>query len=218
MTLKAVILDFDFTLVDSSRGFIECHDYACRELALPPVAARDSMAMMGTPLAGAFRLLFDATHHYLVEDYLRCWQSRADEVMTQLTEVFAETPEALARLKRDGLLLGIVSQKLRRRIDAVLERESLTKWFDVIVGGGDISALKPDPEGLRLATLRLGVDPAEALYVGDTTIDALAAANAAMPFVAVLSGVTPLEAFEPFQRLAVIESIAGLPDVCRSLS
>ncbi len=56
------------------------------------------------------------------------------------------------------------------------------------------------------------------MYVGDTVIDAQAAANAGVPFVAVLSGVTPREAFAPFEKVAVLPNVGDLPDLCRSLS
>ena len=218
MTLRAVIFDFDFTLVDSSRGFIACHDFACRELSLPEVAPQASMAMMGTPLAEAFRLLFPEEHHPLTNEYVRLWQLRADEVMTDLTETYPDAHPTITELREQGLGLGIVSQKLRRRIEAVLERDGMAVCFDAVVGGEDITAFKPDPEGLLKAAQRLGVRPAEAIYVGDTVIDAQAAANAGLPFVAVVSGVTPAEAFEQFNALAVLPGIAGLSDLCRSWS
>jgi phosphoglycolate phosphatase len=218
MKLRAVIFDFDFTLVDSSRGFIDCHDYACRQLALPPLGAETSMAMMGTPLLEAFKILYPEEHHSLAEDYVRLWQMRADEVMTDLTELYPHAPDTMAELRRQGLGLGIVSQKLRRRIEAVLGRDGLAGAFDVVVGGEDISDFKPHPEGLRKAMAGLDVTPEEAIYAGDTVIDAQAAANAGVAFVAVLSGVTPAAAFAPFDTLAVLPGIEGLPELCRSLS
>jgi phosphoglycolate phosphatase len=218
VNLRAVVFDFDFTLVDSSRGFIDCHDFACRELSLEPVGAEASMAMMGTPLHEAFRLLFPDEHHTLADDYVRLWQLRADEVMTDLTEVYPDAPRTIANLRKDGRTLGIVSQKLRRRIEAVLEREGLAGCFEAVIGGDDMRAFKPDPEGLLMACERLGARPPEAIYVGDTVIDGQAAANAGVPFVAVLSGVTPAAAFEPIPRLATLGDISALPDLCRRLS
>lgn len=218
MTLRAVIFDFDFTLVDSSRGFIDCHDYACRALELTPLGPEASMAMMGTPLAEAFRLLFPEQPHGLTEDYVRLWQLRADEVMTDLTEMYPDAPRTIAGLREQGLRLAIVSQKLRRRIEAVLERDGMGNCFEAVIGGDDMSAFKPDPEGLLMACKRLDARPGQALYVGDTVIDAQVAANAGVPFVAVLSGVTNATAFEEMPKLAVLNGISGLPDLCRRLS
>jgi phosphoglycolate phosphatase len=215
--LQAVIFDFDFTLADSSHGFIECHGYACEALALPPITDMQAMAMMGTPLDEAFRVLFPPEHHRLAEDYVRLWQARADEVMTGLTEMFPDAGRVLSEIRSLGLKTGIVSQKLRYRIEKVLARDGLSDFFDVLLGGGDISAFKPDPEGILTALAGVGTAPQHAVYVGDTVIDAQAATNAGVGFVGVLSGVTPAAAFEPFDTLAVLDGIAALPGLCRSL-
>jgi phosphoglycolate phosphatase len=217
VSLRAVIFDFDFTLVDSARGFVECHGYACRALSLPAITDIQAMAMMGTPLHDAFRTLFEERHHGLADDYVRLWQLRADEVMTGLTEVYPHAGPALRDLRAQGLKTGIVSQKLRHRIEAVLDREGLATSFDTVVGGGDISRFKPDPEGLLLAIERLGVASEDATYVGDTVIDAQAAANAGVPFVAVLTGVTSAAAFAGLPSIAILEDISRLPELCRSL-
>ncbi len=118
MTLRAVVFDFDFTLVDSSKGFIECYHHAAERLGLTPAPDLTSMAMIGTPLADAFRLLYPAQPRDAGPEFVRLWQERADEVMTRLTYTFDETPMALMVLRATGLKLGIVSQKLRRRIEA----------------------------------------------------------------------------------------------------
>ncbi len=162
MTLRAVIFDFDFTLVDSSRGFIESHAHACAALGLPPIADVQAMAMMGTPLHQAFRASFETEHHHLADDYVRHWQARADEVMTGLTEMFAEAPATVMALRAAGLKTGIVSQKRRHRIETVLRRDGMFEAFDVIIGGDDMRAFKPDPEGILKATDHVGVTAAEA--------------------------------------------------------
>ena len=57
--------------------------------------------------------------------------------------------------------------------------------------------------------------PGETVYVGDTVADAAAAREAGAPFVAVLSGMTLPEAFEPFPCMAVLPSVAELPALLR---
>ena len=81
----------------------------------------------------------------------------------------------------------------------------------MVVGGEDVSAHKPDPEGLLLAAARLGRDPSEILYVGDSVTDAETARRAAVCFAAVLSGVTPAAAFAEYGPCAVLDSLPQLP-------
>jgi phosphoglycolate phosphatase len=110
------------------------------------------------------------------------------------------------------MVLGIVSTKFRYRIETILEREGLLAPFEVIVGGEDVAAHKPDPTGLLAAIERVGGSTSDSLYVGDSVTDAETAKRAAIPFVAVLSGVTPKDAFEYHPVLQFLEDVSGLPD------
>ena len=212
---SAVIFDFDLTLVDSSAGFLDCHAFAARTLGLPLPEPATILGTIGTPLPLAYPRLVGDRHPELVDEYIRLYQARADAVMTGLTVTLPGVRATLIALREARLPLAIVSQKLRYRIEAVLERDALRDFFSTLIGGEDLTALKPDPEGLLKAATGLGVAPAAALYVGDTLIDAEAAKRAGMPFVAVLSGVTPAEAFSAYEVRAVLDSVAGLPTLLR---
>ena len=82
--------------------------------------------------------------------------------------------------------------------------------FSVIVGGDNVAEHKPDPEGLLNAAKSLGAEPAEVIYVGDSTTDAKAAARAGMQFVAVLSGVTEAHEFEEFEPLKILPHVGEI--------
>ena len=145
------------------------------------------------------------------EEFLRLFVERADEVMVEATTLFEPVPGVIQSLKARDIGLGIVSQKYRRRIETILERESLLDYFDVIVGGEDMDAFKPDPSGLLTALDRLGGSPTNSLYVGDSVTDAETAKRADVPFAAVLSGVTSKESFNGYPTFGIIESISELP-------
>jgi len=209
--LRAAIFDFDLTLVDSRLGFADSHAYAIRALGLPDDAAKieESTALIGVPLPDAFRLLFPA-HEALTDAYVQVWQARADAVMTDLTSVLPGAVDAIRSLRDAGLALGIVSQKRRYRIEAVLRREGLLSAFEVIVGG-DAAGFKPDPGGLLLAMKRLGVAPEASIYAGDTVIDAETARRAGVPFVAILTGFATRADFAGYKPLALLDSVGELP-------
>jgi phosphoglycolate phosphatase len=209
---RAVVFDFDLTLADSSQGFIACHRFAASQFGLQEPAASAIATSIGTPLDIVFTRFYGEKHAGIGEGYIRAYQEHADRVMTDLTVMLPGAVDAVLRLRAAGLKLGIVSQKLRYRVEEVLRRESLLDCFGVVLGGDDIPAFKPDPRGLVLAieTLRAG---GEALYVGDTTIDAQAARNANVPFAAVLTGVTKAQEFQSYEPIWILESVAGLPDL-----
>lgn len=209
---RAVIFDFDFTLVDSSKGFLACHSHVQQALGLPMTDPSRALATIGMSLAEAFRYLYGPDYPNLVAEYVEAWQRRADDVMTDLTFLIHGAPETVRHLHEQGYRLAIVSQKLRYRIEEVLAREGLLDCFAAIIGGADMPRFKPEPDGLELAIRRSASTTANALYVGDTVIDAETATRAGVPFVAVLTGVTPAEAFIPHAPAGVLPSVVELAE------
>jgi HAD superfamily hydrolase (TIGR01509 family) len=93
------------------------------------------------------------------------------------------TRKALARLKAAGLLLGVVSNS-EGRVEKALEAAGLRKYFDVVVDSGVLGIEKPDPRIFQAALKALGVEPDEALYVGDLyEVDIVGARAAGMEAV-----------------------------------
>ena len=129
--------------------------------------------------------------------------------MVALAEFYPGVPQTVKALRGLGIQLAIVSQKTRRYIQPILEKENLLDSFEAIVGGGD-AAYKPDPEGLQLAIAQTDSAAENCLYVGDSVTDAETARRADIAFIAVLSGVTPRAAFEDYDAYAVLEDVSEL--------
>ena len=207
----AIVFDFDLTLVNSLEGFVESHAAAAASLGLTPPARETIARTIGTPLPDVFRWLYGPEQESLLDAWLRAYQARADEVMTDLTVFLDGIPAALRKLHNAGIKLGIVSQKLRYRVEDVLRRAGQLQAFAVVLGGDDVPALKPDPAGLRLALERLAVSNERALYVGDTSIDADTAQRAGVPFIAVLTGYATAAELDAFKPAASLASVTALP-------
>jgi phosphoglycolate phosphatase len=210
-----ILFDFDYTLADSSEGVIECVRFALRELGLPSVLPEAACQTIGLSLSDTLLKLAGPEHADRRTEFARLFVQRADQIMADKTVLLETVPDTIRLLKGRGMALGIVSTKYRRRIEAILRRESLLRPFDVIVGGEDVSRHKPDPEGLLLAMDRLSSSPEDTLYVGDSAADAEAAQRAAIPFVAVLSGVTPRDAFQNYAVYGILKSLSELPELGR---
>ena len=110
--------------------------------------------------------------------------------MTINTVLFLETKSVLLALKDAGAFIGIISTKYRFRIKELLDQHFPGNFFNIIVGGEDVKAAKPSPEGLLFAIKQLHATKAETLYIGDSTIDAATAKAAGVDFAGVTHGVT----------------------------
>ena len=209
MPIRTIIFDFDYTLVDSAQGTIDGVNFAFEKMGLP-IASDDAVRRtIGLSLPNILTALAGDAHAKSVDEFTRLFLQRADETMVALAEFYAEVPQTVKALQALGIRLAIVSQKTRRYIQPILEKENLLELFEVIVGGGD-AAFKPDPEGLRLAISQTGSVPANCLYVGDSVTDAETARRADIAFIAVLSGVTPRVVFKDYDVYAVLEDVSEL--------
>ncbi len=92
------------------------------------------------------------------------------------SRLFRETISTLQTLRELGAKIGLVTNTSRRAVDVVFKIHGLKEYFDVVVTRGDVTKLKPDPEGILLATRKLGVK--RFLVVGDLVLDVLAAKRA----------------------------------------
>lgn len=92
--------------------------------------------------------------------------------------------EVLRRLGRErDLGIGLLTNSGRDGALGLLERLDMGSLFDVVLCREDVPALKPSPHGLERMVARMG-GPARVLYVGDSWIDARAARDAGVSFVA----------------------------------
>ncbi len=205
-----VVFDFDYTLADSSPAVVECVTVALTEMGLAVPSEDTIRRTIGLSLPETLGRLAGDKHRHRAEEFRAFFRARSDQVMVDWTVMLPGASDAVRELKRCGFRLGIVSTKFRIRIEATLEREALRDLFDVIVGGEDVTKFKPDPEGLLMARERLGVMLGEMVYVGDSVTDGETAQRAGVPFIALMSGMTPRHDLELYSPRTVLPDITAL--------
>jgi HAD superfamily hydrolase (TIGR01509 family) len=92
------------------------------------------------------------------------------------SRVDPDAARVLDELKRQGLIVAVISNTEDGRLVDSLEACGLSNHFDLLVDSHLVGHRKPDPAIFRLALERLGVEADEAAYIGDSyASDALAA-------------------------------------------
>ncbi len=102
----------------------------------------------------------------------------------QRFQVLPGTRAALARLRRAGIRLGVVSD-WDASLEGTMLAVGLRSDFDVVVSSAEVGLAKPDPATLVTAVARLGIAPQAAVMVGAGEADRLAAAACGMASVLV---------------------------------
>ena len=90
--------------------------------------------------------------------------------------VDSEVPRVLDELKRQGVILAVISNTEDGRLNDSLDAAGITGRFDLLLDSHLVGLRKPDAAIFHLALERLKLEADEAAYVGDSYVhDALAA-------------------------------------------
>ncbi len=211
--VRHILLDFDYTLVDSSRGILKAFDFALAQLkvANPGVEAITKTIGHSLPLAYAYLTGDEDPQHGIdFENYFLDEQTRS---MTAHSTLYDAVSGFIQTAKENKVQLGIVSTKHVEPIHELLHRENIRHHFEVIVGGEHVEAHKPHPHGIHIAMNHLNAEKEQTVFIGDSIYDAGAAQNANVAFIPTLTGETPLEAFEAYPRIGVVKDLSEVFDV-----
>jgi len=179
-----VLFDLDGTVVDSGSIILASMRHATREVLGQDFADEELMQAVGGPGLEAQMAVFAPDQ---VDELVRIYRAHNEPLHEDL-EACAGMEDVLVRLHEEGRRLGVVTAKRRSTVELAFARVPLGHLFETVVGGDETERHKPEPDPLLLAAERLGVDPADCAYVGDSPFDIRAAKAAHMYSVAVTWG------------------------------
>jgi len=179
--MDAVLFDLDGTLIDTHRLYASAYHHAfTRELEKLPTPEEFAAARPASErifLLEWFGLeLGDRIHRRMLAHY-------EANVEALLDGFFEGVQEMVDAVHAQGLSTAIVTGKSRRAYEITAAHVDLS-MFEVVIVEDDVPRAKPDPEGIRRAHAALG--GGEAVYVGDTPMDAEAATAAGLHAAAAL--------------------------------
>ncbi len=160
------------------RPLVIADEFMHREIARVPLRLRseeDRMSVYATYQA----LLLKEAGIKASEPLIRGVLDRMQQTRPRLV-LFDDVMPALTGLKRQGLMLGLISN-VDRDITSLLNELGLTQLLKVVVTSQEVGFNKPQPEIFQAALARSGAKASEAIYVGDQyRIDVIGAIGAGM--------------------------------------
>jgi pyrophosphatase PpaX len=203
-SLRAVLFDWDGTLADTAEASFRCYVRTFAEYGI--AFDRDTYRQTYSPnWYHTFRCVGLPEERWADAD--ERWLVHFAEETVDLIDGAREALEALARR---GLTQAIVTSGTRPRIERELVAHGLR--FDEVVCGTDTARKKPHPEPLQLALSRLGIEPSEAAYVGDSPEDVMMAKAASVYAVAVPGAYPNREALAAAGADVIAEDLARAVD------
>ncbi|WP_310627638.1 phosphoglycolate phosphatase [Limnohabitans sp.] len=187
MTYRAVFFDLDGTLVETAPEIADAVNDTLAYFDWPAVSQTLVDGWIGH---GTQALLVEALAHVMqqsvpkvrqsahLKDALPVFDRYYQNRCGTRSQLYPHVRDALAHLRAQGIKLALVTNKEGRYTQTVLQVHQLTAMFDAVVSGDTLRVKKPNPSAVELHLKKWGVNQENALFVGDSSIDAATARNA----------------------------------------
>ncbi|CDX24697.1 phosphoglycolate phosphatase [Mesorhizobium sp. ORS 3324] len=217
---RAILFDLDGTLIDSAPDIAAAVNELLAARDLPPLSVDQVRAMIGGGVRKLVERAFAASEAPLrgsaLEEANRVMAPIYRRHLTGLTKLMPGVREVLTQFHLNGIAMGVATNKPQLATREILLHFHLTEYLGAIVGGDAVTYLKPAPDALLLALDQLGVEPSDALMVGDSSGDVGAARAAGMPVALLRGGYTQVPVEELGADL-VCDSLLDLPSAMQRL-
>ena len=226
--IKAVIFDFDHTLYDRDASYTkmlapfkeELAEYINRELDDDELlrrmkqADKDGAYPVGWPDVYQEKIkkqVFSTVPTY--EVYMKCIRTHQPRSIT----LWDDTIDTLNALHDDGLLIGMLTNGGVKSQTDKLNNTPLAPYFDKIIISGSLPEGKPHASAYHTICREMGVEPHEAMYVGDHPINDVEGSKKAGLTAVWIPYVRPF----PAENLApdyTIEKLGELPALVKKIN
>ena len=205
----AVLFDLDGTLIDSIELILNSARHAFSDRAGKVPDDAEWRSLIGMPLDASFRRYAsdDADVAALLAKYREYQLAHHD----RLVKCYDEVVETVDFIRAAGHPVAIVTSKTTTMTRRGLDVSGLGAHFDTIIGCDVCERHKPDPQPVEIALDRLGYEPGEAVFVGDSVYDMMSGNAAGVTTIAALWGPFTRDDLVASQPTHFLERIRDLP-------
>ncbi len=208
MKYKTVIFDFDGTLVDSQGGIAKGF-----QMGLAAFGVQESLevikGLIGPPLSKTIQTKYGFSPEDGRAAMKICAAYQLGEGLNEIA-IYHGVIEMLETLKKQGIRLGIATNKPCTTADAQIDRFSLRKYFDSIQTNDATQTRGTKSDFVRMAMEGCGADPTTTLMVGDRAEDIKGGKENGTDTAAVLYGYGSREELEGSEPTHIVSDVAGV--------
>jgi phosphoglycolate phosphatase len=193
---RALLLDFDGTLADSSSGIYWSFSTAASHCGLEPPSSDALRSVIGPPVGQLFNKFYGdsaPSDSGTRESFISFFRSHYDQVGFQKLRWYDNVDRLFSWLRSREFDVAVVTNKPSKPTKALLKIRDFDQVLSAVVGI-DALVLKGLPafsskaDAISHACRLIGCPAANSLYVGDTLSDKTAANEAGVHFLAATYG------------------------------
>lgn len=188
--MKAIIFDIDGTIMDTAPIIFAVLLETLHKEGYSHTV-EDVQSIFGIPgKEGVRKLGVDNP-----DEIYQKWYEAEFEAMKK-AKPFAGIEEVIRELSKKDTKLGIVTSKTKEQYKAHFDYLPISSLFEEVVAAEHTERHKPHGEPLQYCLGKLGVEPKDAIYIGDTKHDYACAKEAGAKFGLALWGAADREGIE----------------------
>jgi phosphoglycolate phosphatase len=220
VSVRAIVVDLDGTLLDSAPQLAEAANRMLREMGHVPLPQEVLSSYIGNGIGWLVKRALTGEMHAapdaaLFERAMPIFEKHYADLLLG-SKPYDGVIEGLEAMRTAGFPLGCITNKAARFTGPLLEGAGLAKYFGIVVSGDTLPEKKPHPLPLLHVAEFFGVPAEQLLMIGDSLNDTLAARAAGCPVFCVPYGYNHGEPAETLDTDAVIADLpAALPLIKR---
>jgi len=217
MTVKAVIFDLDGTLasfnIDYRAVRADVRSFLTRKGLPGSVLSTNESIFEMLKKAEIFMKNNDKPEKAFMDIRARALAiaEKYELEAAKSTSLLAGVLETLKALKEMNLKVGLCTINSEKTTNYILKRFGIAKYFDAVTPRDSVKYVKPNTEHLEATLKALGINPEEAIVVGDSRIDMRCARELKAIAVGLPTGVSSPKELISSGANYFITSITDLP-------
>lgn len=185
---KAIIFDLDGTLLNTLEDLKDAVNYALAQKGMPQRTLEEIRQFVGNGIRNLMiRAVPEGEKNPDFDEVFADFQAYYGIHYKDKTCAYDGIFSLLEELKERGIGMAIVSNKIDSAVKS-LNQDYFSRYIRIAIGETAQIARKPAPDTALAALKELGVSQEEALYVGDSDVDIMTAANAGLRCISVTWG------------------------------
>ena len=180
--IKALVFDIDGVLIDSFDANLKFFQDLLSKAGYKPPTKKEYSPIFHLSMLDVVRICTKSADEKEIKRIWEMGRSRKVKYPIFLLKTTKDLEKTIIELS-GKYLLGIVTNRVKEGIYKIPVLSRLKKYFQITVAYQDTKNHKPHPDPLLLACKKLGVNPDEAVYVGDAQSDIIAGKAAGMKVI-----------------------------------